>query len=99
MKIFSVMDTKAGTFLRPMSESNLVHAIRAFEVACNEPSSTFNRYPDDFSLFELAEFDVQTGTITPLVAPQNICTARSLIKQAPVQQVLPMDTAKGFHRD
>lgn len=80
MKLFAVLDVKAGYFLQPFSDSSTVGALRGFEVGANDPKSTFNRFPDDFALCELASFDVNTGELVPHAAPLNLATARSVIR-------------------
>lgn len=89
MKIFSMYDVKAQTFIQPFAETSTIAALRGFEVAVNEGKSTFQRFPDDFCLMELAEFDQDTGALTPLTTPNNLGSARSVLKldslQKPVQ--------------
>jgi len=80
MKLFSFLDVKANLFLSPFSERDTVSALRSFQIASNDPKSTFNKFPDDFCLMELGSFDPQTGTVSLLAAPNNIATARSLME-------------------
>ena len=80
MKLFSVLDVKANAFLQPFADSSTISALRGFDVAVNEGKSTFSRFPDDFALMELAEFDQQTGIIKPHAAPMNLGTARSVYR-------------------
>lgn len=80
MKLFAVLDLKAGFFMQPFPEQNTVSALRGFEVAVNESKSTFSQFPDDFALMELASFDQQTGEIVPHAAPLNLGTGRSVLR-------------------
>lgn len=80
MKIFAMLDVKANHFLQPFPETSTIAALRGFEVAVNEGKSTFSRFPDDFCLMELAEFDQETGKITPYISPNNLGSARSVLK-------------------
>jgi len=80
MKIFAMFDVKACHFLQPFPETSTIAALRGFEVAVNESKSTFNRFPDDFCLMELADFDQDTGKITPLISPNNLGSARTVLK-------------------
>lgn len=80
MKLFAVLDVKANYFLQPFADSSTVGALRGFEIGCNDPKSTFNRFPDDFALCELASFDVNSGALVAHAAPLNLATARSLIR-------------------
>lgn len=88
MKIFCMFDTKAGHYIQPFSETSTIAALRGFEVAVNEGKSTFARFPDDFCLMELADFDQQTGELVPHAHPQNLGTARTVLKNVPSQMEL-----------
>nr|QJB18920.1 MAG: nonstructural protein [Microvirus sp.] len=94
MKIFAMYDTKAAFYLTPFTETSTIAALRGFEVAVNESKSTFNRFPDDFCLHELASFDQQTGEITVHASPQNLGSARTVLKQQPEQNTLPFPKAQ-----
>lgn len=89
MKLFSVYDTKAQFFLQPFPETSTVAALRGFDVAVNEGKSTFSKFPDDFCLMELAEFDQHTGELVPHVSPQNLGSARTVLRQSHDQNSLP----------
>jgi len=86
MKIFAMYDTKAQCYLQPFPETSTIAALRGFEVAVNEGKSTFNRFPDDFCLMELAEFNQDTGQIVPLMTPNNLGSARTVLKN-PASQI------------
>lgn len=80
MKIFSVLDVKAGHFQKPFPDTSVASALRGFAIAVSESKSVLNSFPDDFALFELAEFDVNTGKISPHQSPLNLGTARSVLR-------------------
>lgn len=86
MKLFAVLDVKANFFLKPFSDSNTINALRGFDTAVNEFGSTFNKFPDDFALCELGDFDCQTGSLVPLSNPLNLGSGRTVLRTA--------DTAK-----
>lgn len=88
MKIFAMLDTKANHYLQPFPETSTIAALRGFEVAVNEGKSTFARFPDDFCLMELADFDQTTGAIVPLTTPNNLGSARTVLKNPPAQMEL-----------
>jgi len=89
MKIFCMYDVKAAHFIQPFSETSTIAALRGFDVAVNEGKSTFARFPDDFCLMELADFDPETGKITPHMSPLNLGSARSVLKPDFQQNPLP----------
>lgn len=89
MKLFSMYDVKARNYIQPFSETSTIAALRGFEVAVNDGKSTFNRFPDDFCLMELGDFDSETGLITPATSPINLGSCRSVLRPAPEQNSLP----------
>lgn len=62
--IFSVYDVKSAIYGNPFYSSNLLTALRDFQTAASDPSSTISKYPADFQLFELGSFDDVLGQIT-----------------------------------
>jgi len=88
MKIFAMLDIKANHYLQPFPESSTISALRGFDVAVNSKESVFSKFPDDFCLMELADFDQSTGEISPH-APQNLGSARTVLKTPQHQNSLP----------
>lgn len=75
MKMFTVYDCKAQTYLNPFCMGSLAEAIRSFETAVKDPQTMFHQYPSDFSLLELGEFDQHNGSISLLNTPTIIANA------------------------
>lgn len=89
MKIFAMLDVKANYFMQPFPEKSTVSALRGFEVAVNNADSMFSRFPDDFCLIELGEFNQETGEISPLSSPVNLGTARTVLKAPAMSEARP----------
>lgn len=66
MKIFSVHDKKAGYYMNPMYFKTPTEAIRAFEQGVTDEKTQLNKYPNDFTLVQLGEFNQDTGKIQTL---------------------------------
>lgn len=66
MKIYSIRDTVAVYFERPFYARTNGEAIRSFSDAVNEPKSPFNAHPEQFLLYEVGDFDEQTGKINAI---------------------------------
>lgn len=75
MKIFAVYDSKAEAYLQPYFAQTLGTAVRMFTSAAQDQESTFHKHAEDYTLFELGEFDEYTGKITGLNAPKSHCNA------------------------
>lgn len=66
VKLWSIKDNKVRTYGRPFCCFTKGEALRT----CNSSlsgSSLFAKYPQDFSLWEIGDFDDQTGELTPCV--------------------------------
>ena len=57
----AVYDVKAEAYGRPMFVPAVGLAMRAFMDEIKNQESQFCKYPDDFSLFKLGEFDDSSG--------------------------------------
>lgn len=75
MKVFSVHDIKAETYLQPIFFKTAGEAIRGFQTACKDINSNFHAYPADFTLVELGEFNSDTGLITSHQIPRILSNA------------------------
>lgn len=63
IKLFSVLDDKLGQFNSPMAFQSIGIANRAFadEVNREAADNPMYKYPGDFSLYHVGEFDAMTG--------------------------------------
>lgn len=75
LKIFCVYDCKVEAFLTPFFMSTKGEALRAWGTTVNDPSTNFFKYPGDYTLFELADFDSLTAAIVPHSAKVSLGTA------------------------
>lgn len=78
--VFAVYDSKAEMFNQPMFFKAVPEALRAFEDECNRPESALAKHPDDYTLFQIGEYDVETGLLTPLTTPNSYGLAREYQK-------------------
>ena len=75
LKLFSVFDSKVGAYTSPTVARSSAEAMRQFGVACNSADHQFFKWAEDFTLFELGEWDELTGTMLPYPTPLAICKA------------------------
>lgn len=71
-KIFSVYDSKAEAFATPFFMPTLGMATRAFADECSNPQSSLRKHAEDYTLFELGEFDDVSGKMDLLATPKSI---------------------------
>jgi hypothetical protein len=69
MKMFSIFDAKAETFMPPFCVHSVGIAKRDFSDAVNDGKSFVNKHPEDYSLFEIGTYDDQTGQCDMLATP------------------------------
>lgn len=70
--MFTVYDSKADTYLRPFSMRTRGEAIRGFITTLNDETTEMGKYPADFTLFEVADFDETKCEISAYPAIQNL---------------------------
>ena len=63
--MYCVRDFKTG-FMSPTVDMNDLSAKRNFEHACMHQESLFFSHPGDYALYKIADFNTDTGEITPL---------------------------------
>ena len=63
MKMFAVYDSKLGAFFTPFFMAHAALAQRAFTATANDPQSQICQHPQDFTLFELGEWNDELGQI------------------------------------
>lgn len=89
MIMTAVKDLKSEHFLTPQFFRSLTDALRNWEIATNEGESMLTRFPADFAIYKLAEFDPESGEVKPLQKHQRIATALEA-KRKPENE-LPFD--------
>lgn len=88
MKIFTVHDLKAEVFLQPFYFNTKGQAIRAFMDTLADPNHQFSRYPADFTLFELGEYDDSSASFNLYPQPIPLTTALDLKPRVPALSVV-----------
>lgn len=82
-KMFSVYDSKANAYLNPFYARTTGVAIRQFTQAVNDQTHDFHKFAGDYTLFELGEFNVETGHVTMLKNHANLGLALTYITDSP----------------
>ena len=88
VKVFTVYDSKAEVFLPPFYQQTTGLAVRAFSSACNDSGHDFNKYAEDFTLFEIGEFDQEDGVFDQYEAKVGLGLAVQFIEQ-PLKGITP----------
>lgn len=64
--LYAVRDVRVG-FMTPTVDQNELSAIRNFKHACMNPDSLMHTHPDEFSLYQIGEYESDTGVVTPIL--------------------------------
>ncbi len=78
--IYSIFDTKAKAYYPPFFLPNTDLAVRIFSDQVNDTNHTFNKHPEDYTLFQIGTFDDENAFIDPR-APELVTTALQLVQQ------------------
>ncbi len=79
LKMFSVYDSKAEAYTPPFYEKTMGLAVRAFQETCNLADHPFNKYPEDYTLFSVGDFDDQNAKIELYATPVPVGKAIEFI--------------------
>ena len=77
-KVFSVFDQKAQVYSKPFFCPNEGVATRSLIDVMRSEEHEFSKYAEDFVLFELGQFDDDSGMLEPLQEPQVITRLMAL---------------------
>lgn len=78
-KIFSVYDSKAEVFGKPFFSGTKGLALRSFTEISNDSASEIGKYPADFTLFELGEYDDSNGSFNLHSTPVSLGIAQEFV--------------------
>lgn len=91
-KVYSIFDDKAQVFNLPFYCSNDAMAIRAFADAINNSGRLESRFPEDFHLYCLGEFNDDKGVFecgnTPVFLANGISLVRLVSPEERVDTVM-----------
>lgn len=78
LRAFSLRDTKSETFGAPFFVPTAGIALRVVTELVNDRRTDVGKYPDDFILYDVGEFDTQSAQLSHSQA-ELVATAKSLL--------------------
>lgn len=78
LKMYSIRDSKGEIYMQPMFQKTHGEAERTFKQLANDDKTTICKFPEDYDLYYLGEYNDQTGKISSLDTPQHIIKAANL---------------------
>lgn len=85
MKLYSIYDSKAQVFAVPFPSLTHAEAQRAWKQAVNDSRTPYCKYPEDYTLFCVGEFDVTTAVLTASL-PENLGMASRFVSISSLEQ-------------
>ena len=84
MNLYSIKDLKATYFLDPLMSKNDETAKRSFLKYFSQIENIM-QYPEDFVIYQIGEFDVDSGKCTGFNEPVYVISALELIELSTIQ--------------
>ncbi len=81
LKVYTLFDSKVEIYMKPFYLKNKGEALRAFTDIANDKDTNVGKYPEDFTLFEIGEYDEETGHHQSYEAKKPLGTALEYKKQ------------------
>ena len=81
LKLYSLKDLKTGVYLQPMPQRHDIEAQRALVQLVATTDCTIARYPADYELYYIGEFDDVTASLVP-VSPVFIMNGITAVEHA-----------------
>lgn len=78
LKVFAIRDSKAEVFKTPFFQKSHGEAERTFQELVKDENSLVSKYPEDFDLYHIGEYNDQTGVIDALETPNHMVKAINL---------------------
>jgi len=79
-KVYSVFDQKAEAFLQPFYSVSHGTAVREFTAAVQTTEHQFQKFSEDYVLFDLGEFDEATGIFSQPDSPIPVLRASAVLE-------------------
>jgi len=79
LKMFCVRDSKGEVYNQPFFQRTHGEAERNFRTLAIDEKSQIAKYPEDYDLYYLGEYDDITGKIRPLDTPQHVLKAANAL--------------------
>lgn len=81
MKIYTIYDSKSETYSYPYQARATGEALRIFTTIANDDQHPIGKYPADYTLFQIGEFDDQKADYKILDAKINLGNALEFVNK------------------
>lgn len=84
-KMFVIYDSKANAYMTPWFLHQDAMAQRAFSDCVNDQNHNFGKHPEDYTLFQIGQFDDQTAELNINEKPKTFGNGLTYIVQTKEQ--------------
>lgn len=91
--LVALHDRKAGLWYTPMNVRTEAEAVRVFGEALRDPNGMCGKYPSDFGIFHVGDYDPTAGRIVALDDPRCLIMGDALVRR-----LVESSEANGFSR-
>lgn len=81
LKVYAVWDSKVELYAQPFCLKSEGQALRSWIDAVNDPNTMMNRHPQDYCLFQIAEYNEDKGMFENLRTPKSLGYAIDFIRE------------------
>lgn len=81
LKVYSVYDSKVGAYMNPIYLRSKGEAVRVFTETVNSPDHQFAKNPEDFTLFELGDWNEENANFILYPTPISVGVAIEFMKR------------------
>lgn len=78
LKIFTVFDSKVGAYKQPLFMRSSGEALRSIMECVSDNNHPFSKYSEDYTLFELGEYDDDSAAFDLHPTPKSIARLNEL---------------------
>ncbi|QXP44270.1 MAG: nonstructural protein [Arizlama microvirus] len=75
LKVFSILDAKAKVYSNPFFMPQIGQALRGFGDLVNGEKSDVSKHPEDYSLYQVGEYDDEAGMFLDFSKPVYLAKA------------------------
>lgn len=72
--VFTVYDSAASAYMDPFFAPTAEFALRGFREAVNTPGHQFNKFPEDYTLFQIGTYSSESAVLVS-TAPHSLGVA------------------------
>ena len=78
-EIFTVLDQAMERFMEPFFAVTVRDALRGFGDVCVTEGHQFQKFPEDYALYHIGEFNPETGELKPM-KPRKVANATNYVQ-------------------